>query len=211
MKKSFIVLFLFLEISIALVILFDKESNYYLINDLSEIPVGEILSDYTINQEFLIQDNNIRKIGIKFATFARVNDTNIKVNIYNGSTFISTHNIYSEEIVDNQYFFFDIPKDEFNINDMMNIEIKSLDGEIGKAVSFWSSSSDVIKGNLYKNGNLVNGDLNIQILKEEYKFEQLNDQLAKLSVAPWKILIVLGILIVSINLFFISLIKKSDR
>jgi len=208
-KKNILILSLIiLELIISSYILFKKIPLTFSKNELAEYPIGEITKEVKISQYIKLEDVNFDTVEIKFATYNRENSANINMSLYKNDTKIKDAILDSSEIKDNEFFALPIPNVTFKKNDVLRIDFNSDNAIPGDAYTIWASNSDVIEGDLVKDGEIMNGDLNIKLGREGYKYEQLFYMLNQLPVSPSISIPIIFVLFLALNLLVILLIRK---
>ncbi|MCT1539294.1 MULTISPECIES: hypothetical protein [Lysinibacillus] len=209
MKKNILILSLVaIELLVVSFILFKKVPITVIKNELAEQPVGEITQDIKISQTVRHSKFNFDTMEIKFATYNRENSTNIHMVLYMNNKKMKETLLDSSKINDNEFYTFNLPNILLNENDVMRIDLYSDDATPGDALTLWTSNGDALDGELSKNGEVMNGDLNVKFGREGYKFEQLVYMLNRLPVSIFISIPLIVILIVSLNLLIIQLVRK---
>ena len=108
---------------------------------IPEQPVGVILSGSSVKQRFQCKDDNIVGFSILFATYARQNDCNVFVNVYEESgksIFQTTFNAIT--LKDNTYrdFYFDNKVETKGKNVILEISSDALNPD--NAITIWGGS-----------------------------------------------------------------------
>lgn len=134
---------------------FDKGSVYYPVLDGSNVPIGEIKGTMKVGQTFVADYDNLDRIDVLFATYARQNTHEIIFHLREISTSkdITTIKISANDIQDNVMHLF-----RFNpINDSKGKQyyffIESPSSVDGNAVTVW-----ILKNSNYNQGQLVLDD-----------------------------------------------------
>ncbi len=129
--------------------LFERQSKYELDRIPGDYPLQELTAGDTIKQTFICEMDIIERFDLWISTFARDNTGTINVKLIDETT----KNVEYEKLIDVSMLV-DSEQLEFilgtPIRDVkghtLSIQITSLDGEIGNAVSPWYSSKTQVEG-----------------------------------------------------------------
>ncbi|KRE86370.1 hypothetical protein ASG89_10155 [Paenibacillus sp. Soil766] len=143
--------------------------NQSKIIDNSTVPtehIGEIVSGTVIEQTINLPRNNLKGIQINFATFERVNTSELNIEFIVENRIIERKVINTSELVDNSFenilFLDTLTKSKSK--DLI-IKISSVDGKPGNAVTIWKNMKLLNHGDkLTINSKDINGSINYKLV-----------------------------------------------
>jgi hypothetical protein len=126
--------------------------------------VGPINQNGSIKQSFVAENDNLFRVNVKLATYARKNNCHVTLTLLDEANLpIATQKMDGETMTDNTFYKFKFKSIEHSKGKLYSIEIKS-DGTVENSISAWKSNADVyLPGKLYLNGKVDTGDLNIEL------------------------------------------------
>lgn len=210
MKRNRIIIYLliFIEITIIISFLFKTVEQVLVTNEQSDFPVGDIYQGNTVIQSVKIKQSGIQKLELKLATYARVNTSNLIISIYKNDNLINKVILDPKQIIDNEFFKMELEKNELKKDDIVKIIVSSENGNIGNAFTIWASNDDRFEGELKVNDQSLDGDLNLRLIQNIYKYEQLFTMLNKLPIGSLLSLSIICVLFLSFNLVIYSLLTR---
>ncbi|WZL73645.1 hypothetical protein QBE52_02605 [Clostridiaceae bacterium 35-E11] len=164
MKKIFYIMTAIL----ILIILSIFDSSYFIAVNTEfnqtnkEIPVGELINGMEVGQTFIAKEDNLSRIGITLATYARENDKEIEFGIreYGQKQNIKTIKFFAEDVEDNKIKEFKFMPILDSKGKKYYFYLKSQDSFSGNAITIWKTSGDSFeKGEIYVNNSKDTGDL----------------------------------------------------
>lgn len=140
-------------------------------NTIGDIAAGELLKDYTIEQSFISPYEDITGLFIYTGTYDRTNTGTVRFRLLD-----DRQNILCEKLADvgdlpnNSEYRIDFNKLIKNAKgNKYVLQITSIDGTEGNAVTCWYSTVNSIKkGELFINGSKIEGSLSMSIEGKEY-------------------------------------------
>lgn len=182
--KKFMILFIFVSLLIGYYLL-EYQSTIDVSQINSEIPIGEITKDTQIEQTFLAKVNNLSAIQVFFATYNRINTSNLEFFLFDETNkMYMNKRINAKEIKDNNFLNLEFPKISNSKNKKFRLIIKS-DGTAGNSVTIWSThNSSYNDGELFINGDRTGGDIKFQTLNTTRRFDKLIILIGKFPVNP---------------------------
>jgi hypothetical protein len=133
--------------------------------------VGEILAGEEIGQTFHVEGDELFRVDLSLATFARPNEGFVEIVLRtdpSADTAITSEIVDVSTIADNRYFEFTFPPISTENRRDFYIGIKSLDGQPGNAITVWSNSQNVYQGGAFwRDGERTDGDLCFQAYTKE--------------------------------------------
>lgn len=126
-------------------------------------PVGELVKGFAIEQEFSSQVENLSRVDLLFATYAKEKvDSNITVLLINATTGEIIRDVFfnSKVLRDNAWYSIEMDPIKHSANKTYKLQIIG-DGTPGRSVTIWrnSASKDVSGGKLYINSTPAEGSL----------------------------------------------------
>lgn len=143
-------------------------SKIGLVLDMSQKPVGEITKDRIVTQSFKAEQDKLCAISVKLATYARTNDSKLKIVLLSDDgAEIATQIVDGKQLLDNTFHAFRFPVIMNSKNKRFQISISSPDGKQGNAITAWMSESyNYPEGHLSVNGVTIPGDLSLKLYYE---------------------------------------------
>jgi len=129
-------------------------------------PIGEIHSSITVGQTFLCTENNLNRIDVLLATYARINTEDVIFHLreWNSSQDLVKIVVNAKEIKDNSYHVFRFEPIRDSRGKMYYFFIESPNSTPGNAITVWYSTEDVYEnGVTYLNHKPVSGDLHFRV------------------------------------------------
>ena len=163
--------------------IYHQEYKYY---ENTELPIKEIsvledlLPGKKIEQTFLSEQNEIRKIDIGIATYARRNDSTLNVELWD----VSKNKICQQWILDTKYvscFTYHELELKDPIKNSKNVEYKvvvySTDSRQDHVVSlYYDKQGEYNKGTLSVNGKEINGNIKLKVLYGKEKIAKVESK-----------------------------------
>jgi hypothetical protein len=113
--------------------------------------VGEIVPGFIVIQSLKAEHDKLHVIGILLATYARRNTSFVKISLLNDrDQEIASQLVNTKKLEDNSFYNFSFPTVEDSADKTYKIEITSVDGRSGNAITAWMS-----KTNMYPEGALT--------------------------------------------------------
>ncbi|MFC9711215.1 hypothetical protein ACFTRD_23960 [Paenibacillus sp. NPDC056933] len=212
MKKYIIFIgMLILIITFSLSLFYTESKQYQDVSQTSsEVPIGELVKSDIIRQSFIVQHNNFNEVQIYFGTYQRLNNSTLKLELFDEEKNVIYEELFNSiELEDNKFrdFVFDPVKNSAGKKFIVSITVEG--GEIGNYITLWKSSSDLYKdGELYLNGNQLDGDMVFKTFYTSSMLDKLNDLLRQLPVSIVISYIVLVGGILSCIFYFIVVIYE---
>jgi hypothetical protein len=127
------------------------------VNDLAEIPIGEVVDGKNITQTFKAKFNGLSAVSVKMATYARLNRGSINFSVRDDSgKVLRETNIESKSLLDNVYYNFKFDPILDSKDKTFYLNIRSDGASIGNAVTAWASIvNNYTDGGLYQSGVLT--------------------------------------------------------
>jgi hypothetical protein len=114
-------------------------------------PVGEIVPGFTVIQSFEAEHDKLRVVAILLATYGRHNTSHVKISLLNDrGQELASQVVDAKKLEDSNFYNFSFPVIEDSANKTYKVEITSVDGSPGNAITAWMS-----KTNLYPDGTLT--------------------------------------------------------
>lgn len=129
--------------------------------------VGGISDGIEIEQSFYSTVNNINGFSIKLGTYMRENQGELTIGIKKTRTekVIYSTTVKAESIIDNAYFDYRFPPIKHSKGVEYTIFISSNGSPPSKSITAYKSPGDsYINGKLFRNGDLVDGDLVFKVV-----------------------------------------------
>ena len=105
-------------------------------------PFGEITKGMVLQQSFVSDKNNLSRIDILLATYARSNSTHLRVELLENNTKLIYRKLVSEaSLSDNSYFSILFPTIRQSKGHIFQIILSSPDGFSGNTVTAWLTSA----------------------------------------------------------------------
>lgn len=136
-------------------------------NKEAKVPAGEIVAGMSVSQTFIAKDNSMQGFSLLLATYARQNSGTIVISLKECDP-MNTIQVWTQDIsklADNQYidFILDTPIIQAS-GKSFQIDITSVDGDYGNAITVWNSENDVLSdGELLIDGEPQNRDLTFTV------------------------------------------------
>jgi hypothetical protein len=124
-----------------------------------DAPVGFITDQTIIEQTIITEEVTLNSFGLLFATWARMNECEVYVELINGlEEIIQKWTINGSDILDNQYIDFTVDPPTRGDNWIIKITSNATTEE--NAITLWQNTNDEFSnGSLYINGVKTQGDL----------------------------------------------------
>jgi hypothetical protein len=132
-------------------------------------PMGEIYGENLFGQTFFNNGNDMDRIDILLATYARNNTGNITFHLRekNGKFDLRTIIIDVEKVPDNQYYSFTFSPIENSKNKFYEFFLESPSASSGNAITVWYHSTNSYDfGNATINGTDISGDMAFQVFNK---------------------------------------------
>lgn len=143
-----------------------KSTNVQGINiDKPETITDSIYSNGKVIQSFIADHNNLNTIGVRLATYGRVNESNVFINLYNSNMeLIRNLAIKAHDIIDSQFYDFIFEPIVDSKGKVYYLEIVA-DGDENNSITVWKTHKDEYIDGICKQDNKeIEGDLNIRIM-----------------------------------------------
>ncbi|WZL73642.1 glycosyltransferase [Clostridiaceae bacterium 35-E11] len=155
--------------------------DYHLIYDIKQesknTVVGEILDGDRVGQKFRCRYPNLKAIDIFVATYARVNEHKLKFKLFEATTkeLLFEKDLNAVNLKDNSWYKIDLRPIINSEGREFYFYLESEGAGLGNAITLWQNSDINTYGNIWRNDNLVQGNLvfrthcvyNEEPLKEE--------------------------------------------
>ena len=132
----------------------------------SDVPVGEIYGEKKIGQTFFCDKDEMDRIDVLLATYARINSGKIIFHLRekNENNDIRTITIDAKYVKDTKYHQFIFEPIENSKNTSYEFYLTSPDSSPGNAVTIWSTQENSYDGgDATINDRPINGDLNFKV------------------------------------------------
>ena len=137
----------------------------------SDVPVGEIYGEKKVGQTFFCEKDEMDRIDVLLATYARINSGKITFHLRekSGTIDVRTVTVDANYIKDTRYHQFIFAPIENSKNKSYEFYIESPDSSPWNAITIWyTSENSYDSGNATINHIPINGDLNFKVF---YKFD----------------------------------------
>ncbi len=164
----FLVVFMFILFSLCSLLIQPKQViKASITNKEANIPAGEIIDGMFVSQTFTANDNILQGFSLYLATYDRQNSGTIIVSIKENmqDNNIQVWQMDVSKLADNNYvdFILDTPIMQA-YGKIYQIDITSLDGYYGNAITVWTSENDILpNGELYIDDMPQYGDLTLTV------------------------------------------------
>jgi hypothetical protein len=148
-------------------------------------PMGEIYGENQFGQTFFNNGNDMDRIDILLATYARNNSGNITFHLRekNGKFDLRTIIIDVEKVPDNQYYSFTFLPIENSKNKFYEFFLESSSASSGNAITIWyHSTNSYDSGNATINGTDISGDMAFQVFNKCNVFQSISDSFWRFSM-----------------------------
>jgi len=142
------------------------DSTPMVVQDQHTQPIGEIYGDTIVGQSFVATENNLNRVDIKLATYARENTGDIIFGIREATSAqqdIANVTVRAESIMDNAYHSFTFDPVLESKGKSYFFYIYSPESTPGNAITIWYNAGDVYSnGTAQINDNPIEGDLSFR-------------------------------------------------
>jgi flagellar hook assembly protein FlgD len=108
--------------------------------DSAVATIGEIQNDQLIEQQFKVLEDGFSAVQIQFATFARTNQGQLRVDILdNNGILLYTEKIKQADIIDNAYRSFNFDRQAKSKNQTYKIQITAENTIPGASSTIWAA------------------------------------------------------------------------
>ncbi|MHB1167124.1 MAG: hypothetical protein ACYC0N_01120 [Carboxydocellales bacterium] len=167
-KKHAEILTIILCVTLTIFYLFYIPSHLYLVfldidQKISDTPSGEITPNNIVGQSFVSNEDNLSRIEVLLATYARLNSKKVIFHLKESPESpkdIATVEIMASRVNDNQYQRFDFPLIKNSKGKTYYFYFESPESISGDAITVWSTKNNVFQEvNMYINHKSVSGTL----------------------------------------------------
>lgn len=147
---------LIIFVSVLLVYFDDFITKYSSTIPYSE-PIGEIIQEHIISQDFMCEYDGLSSINVFFATYARKNHCTLTVKLFSDDDLIQIWEIDCKQLADNSYYTLKLDKPIKNSKGMNYHLYFESDGVEGNAITIFKNTSGEYSGLNIRN-NKVDGE-----------------------------------------------------
>ena len=177
----------------------------------SDVPVGEIYGEKQIGQTFFCDKDEMDRIDVLLATYARINSGKIIFHLRekNENNDIRTITIDAKYVKDTKYHQFIFEPIENSKNTSYEFYLTSPNSSPGNAVTIWSTQENSYDGGYATiNDNPINGDLNFKVFHTFDTSEFLSTFFWRLSQDISFLIVYLSMIIILLLIILLVYTRK---
>ncbi|MDD2458684.1 MAG: hypothetical protein PHQ83_09295 [Eubacteriales bacterium] len=159
-----LVLFVFVLVNQSIILPLD--SKVFVMNDVEEYPIGGIQGENPVSQT-ITASQEIARIGIKMATYGRINPGDLYFRVYDPESGETYHEeaISAAEIVDNNFHEFTLAQPLPARKSLYAFEVSGITTTQGQSIGLWSTRENSYSGGkLYYGEYETEGDLSFYLV-----------------------------------------------
>ncbi len=139
----------------------DYEMIYDIKQESKNTVVGEILDGDKVGQKFRCRYPNLTAIDIFVATYARVNEHKLKFKLFEDTAneVLLEKDLNAKDFADNSWYKIDFKPIINSEGKEFYFYLEAEGAGLGNSVTLWQNSDMNTHGNIWRNGNLVQGNI----------------------------------------------------
>lgn len=141
--------------------------------EIANVPAGEIYGSLKVGQTFVSPANDLYRIDILLATYARENDRDVIFHLRHTpeGEDLATIRFNASQVEDNSFYRFDFSPIANSAGHPFYLFLESPHSEPGNAITIWGVTEDVYQeGKAYRNHRPAEGELAFQVYAGERSF-----------------------------------------